>query len=414
MADNKEDEGLWLLFLSVGLILFFSFIIWITLKEQLLQILLWIRQGEMALASLWTDPDKTLVLSIGGKPQNITFEQMREIAHSITPAALLSGDYHMGKIISAITYHALLPYKWIMGFLMVLMMFAVYLRGPTSLFRRVLDLEGLMKEQAKTFLTIAPFLSFNPQKMPFRAPGSPVPSELPLFAEALSPEEWVAYNQIPMPDGEIDEAAARRAFAKQMIGPWRGWKNLPKDLQILLAAFCLKASRKRQESDELLGRLAACWHSEKGMVYANDRTLYGEAKRILKNKDLSGLTLRNANRHGFVTTALLRALDTARTEGGVLAPAQFLWMRGENRVLWYPLNNLGRQGYHPEALGAMAHFRMEKQVDRPIPKIRVQDSVEALKVYLADKSWAMPIPTLDYSAEKGKKSKNIGVMTPAS
>lgn len=412
-GDNKEDEGLWVVFLSIALVLFFTFIIWTVFKEQLLQLLLWIRQGEMALASLWTSPDKPLNVVINGQLQTVSFDQMRDIAHSITPAQLLSDNYNMSEVMGAISRHALTPYKWIMGFLMAVMVVIVFFRGPTSLFRRKLDLEGLMKEQAKTFLTIVPFLNFNPQTMPVRPPGAAVPEDLPLFAEALSPEEWIAHNQVPMPDGEVDEAAARKAFAKQMVGPWRGWKALPKELQILLAAFCLKASRQRAESDEMMGRLAACWHHEKGMQFSGDRTLHAEARRVLKDKDISGLALRNANRHAFVTTALLRALDTARMEGGVLAPAQFLWLRGQNRTLWYPLNNIGRQGFHPEALGAMAHYRMEKQIDRPIPKVRVQDAVDSLKGYLADKSWAMPIPAVDYSAKKGKKNKNTGVMKPA-
>lgn len=413
MADNKEDEGLWVVFLSIGLVLFFTFIIWVALKQQLLQLVLWIRQGEMWLASLWTPADKVIPVTINGRTRDMTFEQIREVARSVTPEALLSDDYRMGEVIAAISVHALTPYTWIFGVLLVAMMVTVFFRGPTSLFRRTHDLEGLMAEQSKTFRTITPFLKFNPQKQPVRPPGAPVPQDLPLFAEALSPEEWIAYNQIPMPEGEVDEAEARKAFAKQMLGPWRGWKALPKELQILLAAFCLKASRKRAESDEMLGRLACCWDHKSGISFAKDRALVAEARRVLKDKDLSGIALRNANRHAFITTALLHALDTARQEGGVLAPAQFVWLRGHNRTLWYPLNNLGRQGFHPEAVGAMAHYRMEKQIDRPIPKVRVQDAVDTLKVYLADKSWAMPIPTLDYSASKGKSKKNIGIMKPA-
>ena len=413
MADNKEDEGLWVVFLSIGLILFFTFIIWTAFKKQLLQLLLWIRQGEMTVASLWTPADKVIPVTINGRVQNMSFEQARDVAHSVTPDALLSESIRMGDVLSAISVHAMTPYQWIIGVLLVVMLVIIFFRGPTSLFRRSHNLEGLMAEQSKTFKTITPFLNFNPQKQPVRPPGAPVPEDLPLFSEALSPEEWVAYHQIPQPDGEINEAEARKAFSKQMIAPWKGWKALSPELQVLLAAFCLKAVRQRGESDEMLGRLACCWDYKKGMSFSQDRSLLQEARRVLKNKDLSGVALRNANRHAFVATALLRALDTARAEGGVLAPAQFVWLRGHNRALWYPLNNLGRQGFHPEAVGAMAHYRMEKQIDRPIPKIRVQDAVDALKAYLADKSWAMPIPALDYSDKKGKGKKNAGIMKPA-
>ena len=72
---------------------------------------------------------------------------------------------------------------------------------------------------------------------------------------------------------------------------------------------------------------------------------------------------------------MLRALLTAREEGGVLSPSQFVWLRGYDRNLWYPLNNLGRQSCHMEAIGAMAHFRIERRAQRPIPKPKVQDTL---------------------------------------
>ena len=65
---------------------------------------------------------------------------------------------------------------------------------------------------------------------------------------------------------------------------------------------------------------------------------------------------------------MVRALWYARSEGGVLAPAQFLWLRGHDRALWYPLNNLGRKSFHIEAMGAMCQYKAEKRVSRPIPK----------------------------------------------
>ncbi|PCI00227.1 MAG: hypothetical protein COB76_03920 [Alphaproteobacteria bacterium] len=135
----------------------------------------------------------------------------------------------------------------------------------------------------------------------------------------------------------------------------------------------------------------------------------------VKNKNIAGPTLKQCNRHAFVTTALIGALAFARSEGGVLAPAQFVWLRGHDRPLWYPLNNLGRQAFHAEAMGAMSHYRAEKQVQRPIPKSMVIDAVKVLDAFLNDKIASSPIPQLDFSMLKNKKapSKNKGVMKPA-
>ncbi len=244
-------------------------------------------------------------------------------------------------------FHEIALGYWRYGFAAICGACAIwaYTRGPKTQNRSTLGLEGLIKYQSQNFPTITPFIRFNPNKVPPRPPGSPVPADLPLFAEALSPEEWIAYNSIPIPDGNVDGQAAEKAFKKQLIGRWKGAKKLKPHQQILLAAFCLKASRKRNESDAILGRLACCWSHDKGLNLRQDRTLLKEARSILRNKDLASKTLEQANNHAFIATALIRSLDFAREEGGVLAPAQFVWLRGYDRTLWYPLNNLGRQSY---------------------------------------------------------------------
>ncbi len=269
-------------------------------------------------------------------------------------------------------------------------------KGPKTYYRSYLGLEGLIHRQASNFPVISPFVHFNPSTQPPRPPGSPVPAELPDFAEALGPEEWLAYNQIPTPDGKLDEAALSKAFQKQLINRWKGVKALKPHQQILLAAFCLKASRKRDAADDLLGRAALCWSLKNGLDLKKDKKLLGDARKVLRDKKLAAKTLTECNKHAFVTTALLRGLNFARSEGGVLAPAQFVWLRSYERILWYPLNNLGRQSFHMEALGAMSHYKAEKLTDRPIPVPKVEYAVQTITDYMKS-SIARPIPQLDYS-----------------
>jgi len=189
---------------------------------------------------------------------------------------------------------------------------------------------------------------------------------------------------------------------QQLIGRWKGPKALEPYQQILLAAFCLKAARKRNEADAILGRLAECWTFKNGLKI--EKKLLNEARAILKNKKLAATVLSKANRHAFVTTAMLRALATAREEGGVLAPAQFVWLRAHDRTLWYPLNNLGRQSFHMESLGAMSHYRAEKMTQRPIPVPKLEDAMTTISEYMASNK-ARPIPQLDYSQSKKRGVK---------
>ena len=414
MADGGDsNDGLWLIFLVLAFVCGVLFLIWYIFTPQLLQLYLWIRQGEMAVASLWTANDFAIQFMTENGLRTMTFGEAKELLHTITPTVLLQDNVNHWQIINATSLAVLKPLRIPFGLVLLGMSVWAVLYGPNSHFRKTYNLQQLMEAQSKTFPVISPILNLNPLKdIPPRAPGALVPAELPLFAEALGPEEWVAYTKNPMPDGKLDREAAEDALAEQLGEPWQGAKKIPSYMQVLLAAFALKASRKREDADDLLGELALCWNHKSGLQLKGE--LVAKARKILKDKSLSGGILSECNRHAFVTTALIGALDYARSEGGVLAPAQFVWLRGHNRALWYPLNNLGRQAFHAEAMGAMSHYRTERQVKRPVPKPMLKDAVDSLEAYINDKKKSSPIPQLDFSMVKNKKApeKNKGVMKP--
>ena len=353
----------------------------------------WVRWAEMYVVSLVTPDDYTVKF----EQYELNLQQWVDAVPAIPSEKL---DNRTMAILGTLAMKPIaVPFMLLIGALGLWC--ALY--GPGTQYRRKMNLDTLIRAQMNSFPVIAPFLKFNPSTQPPRPPGAPVPAELPPFAEALGPEEWLAYHAIPVPDGEIDRQSAYMAFASQLGPRWQGWEKLPTHKQILLACFCLKAARKRKDADDMIGRVARCWSLEKGLNFSKDRNLPRDARAVLKNKDLSGSTLRRANQHAFQTTALMRALATAREEGGVLAPATFVWLRGYDRQLWYPLNNLGRQAYHMEAFGAMAHYKAEKQTQRPIPRPKVEPAIESIMTYMkSDK--ARPIPQLDY---KGSKKRGI-------
>lgn len=400
MADkpNHTTHDTAMGFGMLGLVLLgVGYLIWRTQEYNIKNMFRWVRWSEMWVVSLFVDDKYTV--TVDGKVYN--FKDSMDMLGSATPKQL-DGYY---SLFSLMAMEAL---KWPMLGLLAAMALWAYTKGPKTQYRRKMGLEGLIGAQAQNFPIISPFIKFNPSKQKQRAPGTPVPAELPLFAEALGPEEWLAYNQIPIPDGRVSEYESYLAFARQLGPRWRGTKQLLPYKQVLLAAFCLKAARKRKESDEMLGRLAACWDSKKSLQLGRDRKLLNDARKVLRNNGLAGKTLAVCNQHAFETTALLRALLHARSEGGVLAPAQFVWLRGHDRLLWYALNNLGRQAFHMEALGAMSHFKAERLTQRPIPKPKVDNAIGTIAKYIASPR-ARPIPQLDYSESKNKR----GVKKPA-
>lgn len=372
-----------------------AYLVWWRMDEEIKNLIRWIRYAEMWVISFFLPSDYT----VNWNGQDVPFRDTMELARTIPPENI------DGRFLSLLSTVAMGPYIFIVCLLTAGFSFWALFKGPGSEHRTVFDINTLIKKQSNIFPVISPFIDFNPSTQPPRAPGAPVPAELPLFAEALGPEEWIAYNSIPVPDGKIDEEAAFKAFSQQLGPRWRGVKHLEPYKQILLAACCLKAARKRADADAMLGRLAKCW-SVKGLNFSKDSKLIKEARAVLANQSLSGSTLKKCNEHAWETTALLRGLATARDEGGVLAPAQFVWLRGYNRNLWYPLNNLGRQSYHMEAIGAMAHYKAEKMAQRPIPRPKMSDPVKSIAEYMASNK-ARPIPQLDYSNSKKSGIKKL-------
>jgi len=398
LADKKDNSlyengigwGIMLVVLAVLLWLF-----WYYFDDEIRNVVRWIRYTEMWILQWFIDNERVVTYDYNNKP--IYWKDgFRDTTR-----------FDQGELTySHLAYFSLLTMQqmkmFFVGIFAAASMWCMFL-GPGTQFRKKYDLEGIIERQSQNFKIIRPFVRFNPQKQPPRPPGAPVPAELPMFAEALGPEEWLAYNVIPAPDGKVDENAAATAFRKQLGGRWKGPNELEPYKQILLAVFCLKASRKRKDADEMIGRLALCWSGVSGFRLGKDGKLLRDARRILKDKNLAGKILSQCNRHAFETTALLRALAFAREEGGVLAPATFVWLRAHDRVLWYPLNNLGRQSFHPEAMGAMSHYKAERLTQRPIPVPKVEDAVKTIKEYMGSIR-ARPIPQLDY-----KDSKKRGV-----
>lgn len=387
LHDNSIGWGIIIVILIILL-----WMAWYFFGADIKSAIRWIRWGELWALSFVLDDDYQVLWN--GRP--VVFKTWYAAVSQIPPEKL------DGPTMAAISTLAMTPLRWIFIGILGLIAFWAMLWGPGTQFRRKLGLEGLIAHQARNFPIIAPFVKFNPSKLPQRPPGAPVPEKLPLFAEALSPEEWLVYNGIPVRNNtEVDPAAAAEAFSRQLGKPWQGPNTLEPYMQVLLAAFCLKTVRKRKDAENILGRLALCWSHDKGLML--DRNLLRESRKILRDKNLAGKCLARCNQHAFQATAMLRALATAREEGGVLAPAEFVWLRGFDRALWYPLNNLGRQSHHMEALGAMAHYKAEKIVQRPIPRPKVDDAVQSIVEYMKSPR-ARALPDLD-SKKKGRSGK---------
>lgn len=391
--QKSPHEEFIMAFIVVFLVVGISWLIWKMFHVQLTETLRWIRICEMWIGTFLHGGAREFTTELGVH----TLDSWRNALRGLNSSTFTP------DLIRITTPIAVEPIRIVFVVLLGIMAIYVIFKGPNTKYRRRMHLEDLMVEQAKSFPAITPFLTFDPrEQVPPRAPGMPVPKKLPIFAEALSPEEWLAHHEVTFQAGHIDINKAWQALGQQLGRRWQGPEQLPWHTQGLYAAFAYKHVRKRKECDALLHDLARAWTAEGGMKISSG--LKKRIRKAIRDPKVGGSLKKYTDQHAYETTVILRCLMAARQEGGVLAPAEFLWLRGQDRALWYPLNNLGRKSYHAEAAGAMVHFTNELIAGQKIPTPRFEDVIKTVEDYMKS-GFARNLPEIDPKGGKIKPFK---------
>lgn len=179
------------------------------------------------------------------------------------------------------------------------------------------------------------------------------------------------------PAVEVNVQLAKRYFSLQMGPLWSGLDSLPPHAQALFAIFAAKAEKDGQSANKLLRQISASAYSGTKLDFSGTREL------LLKHVRTSQVVGRAVGPHAYVLTVMASMLEAARTDG-VIAAAEFLWLKRIDRSLWYMLNSIGRQTPFCEAAGAYAHWIVEKRLRRPLKVPMVDMAVDALKEAIAD------------------------------
>lgn len=163
--------------------------------------------------------------------------------------------------------------------------------------------------------------------------------------------------------------------------------------------FTLHLAERREDALQILGEASACVADAKqdgengpAETLSLSAALVGRVDSFLeKNIDdtVKTAAIEIAGRHAYATTALMALLTAARIKAGVMAPAQFIWLKLVDRNLWYALHSLGYEiegtgrYIHPnprvEALGARDHWAAERIVGRPILKPMLDEATATLR-----------------------------------
>jgi intracellular multiplication protein IcmP len=169
---------------------------------------------------------------------------------------------------------------------------------------------------------------------------------------------------------QLRKDKAKKVFSLQMGPLWVSIDQLPIYTQALFAIFAAKANQDTKSANALLRQISESSKRGGSLDFKGYRALLYKHVR-------SKLVGRVIAPHAYVLTVMASMLDLARTDG-VVASAEFLWLKPIDRPLWYMLNNMGRQTAFPEVSGPFGHWKVEVRLRRPLKTPMVDEAVEAL------------------------------------
>ncbi|MEO0393863.1 MAG: hypothetical protein AAF213_11565 [Pseudomonadota bacterium] len=316
----------------------------------------------------------TQVFAIGGLVSSSLAEQAQQLANERQQMMAIPPDQYKWSDITQLSVYVGNYIRW--GAAPILLVIAWYMvfKYPKSVLRRSHSLTTLISYQAKRWPSITPIVK-----------NDPLHDKEGQWLEALEPEEWAERHGIEIEDNAPDRESARAAFTRQLRRPWTEVTELPPYLQAIVAALVLRGNKKNSESEEVLTRLArgAASYGSAEKTLKKDAKLTKMVMKTLNDNKLMAEPTKVARQHAWVETSMAAMLDWARVNGGVLASADFLWLKLEDRAMWYVLNAVGRPTILVEASGAVAHWRAEIVTRRPMPEPDVDEAVFGLEEYLA-------------------------------
>lgn len=265
--------------------------------------------------------------------------------------------------------------------ILVILAVVLFYTHPTLRFKKIHNMKTLYEQEKFNWPQIMPVSKVDMVKEPI---------EKGPWGMSLTPMQFAKKYQLIVEEHDkkialggagdtinisLARAEAHQVFATQ-IGPyWLSVDKLNMHTKALFAVFTLRAAHKEDEARKILDQLAIS--SVSGQL---DFT--GVTEIVNKYKDLSEIK-KTIEQHAYVMTVMASMLVLARQDG-VVASADFLWLKVVDRPLWYMLNNIGRQTAFAEVGGPFAHWLAEKKLGRKISVPMVEEAVKALDIALKE------------------------------
>lgn len=171
------------------------------------------------------------------------------------------------------------------------------------------------------------------------------------------------------PAVEVNQGRAYEVFSSQLGRRWSNLKDFKMHELALFAVFAARVAGDDIAAKKLLDQMSLSGAAGK----VNFSGTYPLLRKHVQHKAVG----KAVSPHAYVLTAMSSLLEVARATG-VLASAEFLWLKRFDRKLWYMLSSVGRQTPFPEVAGPFSHWIVEKKLRRPLKVPMVNEAVIAL------------------------------------
>jgi intracellular multiplication protein IcmP len=361
--QSGQDNSMWMMWLVI-LIFAVLFGVWYAYKVQVIRFFIQIKLYEVSALGLVfpkLNESKLLLRSMMYDPSNVSYKNFVQAMNSV------------GYTI-----------RWFFSGLILLLGYILMRATVVPKYRQTYNMQTFKECEEVNWPHITPVVDLRLVKDDINK-GK--------WSMAMRPMDFAKHyklireKEIPPPPGkivkdkviiaELIEGRAGQIFALQLGNPWKGIGALNMHTRALFAAFATRADGDRKTCDNLLLKLSgASKNGVKDMDFSSINALcqkHGDSKPVRKA----------LMSHGYVYTVMAAMLELARYDG-VLASADFLWIKPIDRKLWFTLNCVGRRTPNVEVAGIYSHFRAEVELGRPLVVPYVDQATLALKQALIE------------------------------
>ncbi|OGT68340.1 MAG: hypothetical protein A3J38_08890 [Gammaproteobacteria bacterium RIFCSPHIGHO2_12_FULL_45_9] len=235
-------------------------------------------------------------------------------------------------------------------------------------FAQTYDMNALRKTEVNNWPQISPILSLDLVKQDL--------DEGP-WAMAQTPFDFCKKNNllslIVQSDKKVystDQGRAERLFILQMGPVLTSIRSFPIHVQALFVIFMSRATRDRKDAEKILIQISRS--------AVNGKLDFSGVVELLPKYENHAYVRWINKRHAYLLTFMATLLEMARSDG-VLASAEFLWLKPVDRRLWFMLNAVGRQTGAVEVAGPFAHWVAERKLQRALRVPMVGQATRALE-----------------------------------